>query len=265
MNPIIYAVKRIRQDIPVDILTLAFRQSTPTGYAINTSTDSVIREVVINDMVLTDCNLVGGAQVVIPLAGCPYERIEPGVYVYTIPKERTQNRSILSALSVTYNNALSGYVNRSYNPTDEVHSALKQQMASISSVEAVSDARCSVIGNNVVMIEHADSYTGSLHLRCMIENDANMNHLSPRSWNNFATLCVYACKSIIYNKLIVALDRGYMEGGSEISVIRNIVEGYSDAGQTYRDYLTTTWMKTAAMNDPETRDRLMRITAGAGY
>lgn len=265
MNPLSYALRRIRQDIPPQILRLAFTKVTDSSYVIPVSVDSIIKEEVISDRVLLDCNLVGGAEVVIHLRSVPREQVEPGVHVYRIPKQLTQNRKILSALSVSFSMAGTSSMGRSYGPQDEVKNAARQMMSSNMSIELISDARCNVIGENVVMVEHADSYIGNIYLRCIIENDSNMNHLNPKSWDNFATLCVWACKGTIYNNTIVDLDRGYTVGGSEIGQYKNTIESYSDANETYRDYLKTTWAKTAIFNDPEMRDRLIRLVSGGGH
>lgn len=264
MNPLTYALKRIRQQIPREVLNLAFKQKTTTGFSIPVSVDSMIREQVINDMVLTDCNLTGGAEVVIHLRSTVRERVEPGVHVYRIPKQLTQNRKILSALSLSFSMSGTSAMGMNYGTNDEVLNVAKKQMASNMAIEPISDARCSVIGENVIMAEHADSYIGNVYLRCIIENDANMNHLNPKSWDNFGTLCVWAAKSCIYVNTIIDMDRGYIVGGSEIGQYKTTIENYSDANETYRDYLKTTWAKTAVLNDPEMRDRFIRLTSGQG-
>lgn len=262
MNPILYALKRIKQDIPSQLLELAYTEPAAQMFAIPVSVDSLIKDRVLIDRVLLDCNLVGGAEVVIALSSAVHEKVEPGVHVYRVPKQLTQNRIILSALSIAFSTEGYGHVNHQFGAQDEILNAAKQQLASNMSVQMISDARVSVIGENVIMAEHADSFLGRAFLRCIIENDANMNHLNPRSWDNFATLCSLAVKADIYVNNIVKLNMGYVIGGSEIGEYKNIIDGYSDANETYRDFLKTTWQKTAVFNDPEMRDRLIRITSG---
>lgn len=265
MNPISYGLKRIRQEIPPQILSIVFTKNINKQFVVPVSVDSVIRQQVITERVLVDCNLAHGAEITVALASAIHEQVEPGVHVYRIPKQLTQNRNITSALSVAFSNSVRGSVAHSYGTQDEILNASKQHLNSLMSIQPVSDARCSVIGDNVVMVEHADNYLGSLYLRCVVENDANMNHLNPRSWDNFAQLCVLACKGEIYTNSIVELDRGYTIGGSEIGEYKNTIERYSDANETYRDFLKTTWSKTAILNDPEMRDRLIRITSGGAH
>src|SRR5699024_8504871 len=194
MNPITYALQRIRQSIPPQLLSIAFTEPSAKHFAIPVSVDSVIKEQVLISRVLVDCNLVGGAEIVIPLTNVHHERVDPGVHVYRIPKQLTQNRSILSALNIGFANDGQGNISHQFGLRDEVLNAAKQQLSSMMSIQIISDARCNVIGDNVVMAEHADYYLGRIYLRCIIENDANMNHLNPRSWDNFATLCTYAVK-----------------------------------------------------------------------
>lgn len=265
MNAINYALARIRQDIPSQLLTLAFTEPAAKHFAIPVSVDSIIKDRVIVERVLVDCNVVGGAEIVIPLSAATHERVEPGVHVYRIPKQLTQNRSILSALNLAFINDHAGNVSQNYGPQDHILGAAKQMLSSYLPIEMISDARCNVIGDNVVLAEHQDFYLGQVYLRCVIENDSNMNHLNPRSWDNFANLCSLAVKAYIYMNNIISLDVGYMQGGSEIGAYRNIIDGYSDANETYRDFLKTTWAKTSVYNDPEMRERLIRITSGGGY
>lgn len=262
MNAITYALQRIRQDIPPQVLTLAFTEPAAKQFAIPVSVDSVIKERVLVERVLVDCNLVGGAEVVINLNSATHERVQPGVHVYRIAKQLTQNRNILSALNIGFTNDGMGNISHQFGMQDEVLNVAKQQLSSMLSIQIISDARVNVIGDNVIMAEHADFYMGRIYLRCVIENDSNMNHLNPRSWDNFATLCTLAVKSYIYMNNVVSLDRGYMQGGSEIGAYKDIIDGYSDANETYRDFLKTTWAKTSIYNDPEMRERLIRITSG---
>lgn len=261
MNAISYAISRIKQQIPQAVLKATFNDSHANNFAIAVSTDSKIREEVINNRVMVDCNLVGGAEVTIALRNCRHERVQPSVHVYTIPKDLTQGRTIISALSVAFaNGGIAGNM-APYGVANELDNAAKMQVAAISSIPYVSDARCSVIGENVVLIEHPDMTVANLYLRCVIENDSHMQHLNAKSWPNFAKLCVLACKAEIYNRNVIQVDMGKMVGGQELGAYKDTIDSYSDMQEMYEEFLTTVWSKTAIMNDPQQRQRLIRITS----
>lgn len=264
MSVLTYALSRIREEIPSELLEVAYNDKKNNRYNVPASIDSIIKEKVLVNKVMRDCNLGTGTEIIISLNSATHEQIDPGVHVYTIPKELTQHRSIMSALSIGFSNSNRGPVHNLSGSRDEILSAGRQQLSSLMSITPISDARVNMVGDNVIMAEHGDNYLGKLFLRCVVEYDSNMSSLNPRSWDNFGTLCVWACKADIYVNNILKLDRGYMTGGSEIGEYKNIIERFSDASETYRDYLNTTWKKVAALNDPEMRERLIRITAGNG-
>lgn len=261
MNPVSYAIQRIKREIPAAILKTTFTDKHAAGYAIVVSVDSKIREEVINNRVMVDCNLIGGAEVTIALRNCKHEQVQPSVHVYTIPKDLTQGRAIISALSVAFaNGGIAGNM-APFGVANEMQNAIQQQMSAISSIPYVSDARCSVIGENVVMIEHPDMSLGNLYLRCIIENDSHMQHLNSKSWPNFAKLCVLACKAEIYNRNVIQVDKAYMVGGQELGAYKDTIDRYSDADELYGEFLLTTWSKTAILNDPQQRQRFIRISS----
>ena len=68
MNPITYALSRIREEIPSQLLSLAFNETKLNTFAVPVSVDSIIKERVLVKRVLLDCNLVGGSEVVIALS-----------------------------------------------------------------------------------------------------------------------------------------------------------------------------------------------------
>lgn len=258
-NAIQYALKAINQDIPKPILELTFNNRSFNRYAIAVSTDSRIREEVIQHRVMSDMNIVGGTEITLALRNADCEMIEAGVYVYNIPTSLTQNRLITTALSVAFSyraQAIQGYAGQG----NEINAAMGQMRAGVSSVPYVSDARCSVIGNNVIMVEHQNLGAQDLYLRCIVENDANLNHLHRTTWLDFAELCIYAVKAEIYMRNVIPMDEALISGGQEIGAYRNLIEGYSDMNQTYKDFLKTKFAKILLMNDPETMQRYIRLT-----
>ena len=258
-NAIQYALKAINQDIPKGILELTFNNRAFNRYAIAVSTDSRIRDEVIQQRVMADMNIVGGTEITLALRNADCEQIEPGVYVYTIPTSLTQNRLITTALSVAFSygvHSLQGYAGEG----NQINAAASQMRAASGGVPYVSDARCSVIGNNVIMVEHQALGSQDLYLRCIVENDANLNHLHRTTWLDFAELCIYAVKAEVYMRNVIPMGEAIISGGQSIDVYKDIIDSYSDMNQTYKDYLKTKFAKILMMNDPETMQRYIRLT-----
>ena len=258
-NAIQYALKSINQDIPKAILQLTFNDATFNRFAITVSTDSRIRDEVIQQRVMADMNSVGGTEITLALRNADCEMLDPGVYVYRIPPSLTQNRMITSALSVAFSHraqSLQGYV----GDGNQINAAMSQMRAGVSGIPYVSDARCSVIGNNVVMVQHQNIGAQDLYLRCIVENDANLNHLHRTTWLDFAELCIYAVKAEVYMRNVIPLDEAYMSGGQSIGAYKDIIDSYSDANQTYKDFLKSKFAKILLMNDPVQHERWIRLT-----
>lgn len=262
MNPISYAIARIKQDIPDKVLRVTFANPINGDTAIPVSLDAKLREELIFGRVMPDCNIIGGVEITVPLSASIREEISPGVFVYRVPKVLTQNRSIMSVLSVAFANAGIAGSTAPYGQTNALMDASMKMANAMMSIPYQSDARCSLVGENIVMVEHPNMTVGNLYLRCIVENDSNMNNLNAKSWRNFAHLCILACKAEIYTRNIIQMDMAYLHAGQVLGAYKETVEGYSDASELYQDYLATTWQKVSIMNDPEMYDRLIRMTSG---
>lgn len=266
MNAISYALNFITGQIPKEILQKTFISNISHTTRLPVSVETRIRELVINARVLPDVNIIGGLQVTIPLDGLPKEMVDPSTYVVRIPKTLTQGRSITSVTSVAVAGTVAGVeIQSPYAQGGDLLQAYQAMLQAVASIPYVSEARAWLIGENVVMIQGSQVGQGGLFLRCELENDANLTHIKKRSYNNFAKLCLLATKSHIYTTNAIPMDIAFIEGGASLSVFKEIVDSYSDAEEEYQEFLKTTWAKTAKLNDPEIRERLIRITTGGLY
>lgn len=267
MNPIKKAVDDIRFRIPRPILNLVFQENSFNWRNSPISLDEQIINKVIRSKVLPDCNLVGGAEVFISLDGVPSEMTSDFTTVYYIPKERTQNRSINTVLSMSYLTgaalaALGGTTGFSSCSATPGVIAAQAMMNSFSMIPPVSTANISLIGENTVLVRDTAPPIGFGFLRCILENDEQMSHLQLRSIPDFSTLCTLACKAYIYNEYIVTLDRGQLYGGHDIGVVKQIIEGYADTSELYETFLRERWQKVSFMNDRESMTRMIKLQIG---
>ena len=269
MNPITKALSDVSFRIPREILIEVFAPKTYLWRDQPINYEEQIRNIVIRSRVMMDCDLVGGTEVFIPLWDVPSQTIATDrlITVYHIPKNKTQNRTITSVLSLSYvNGQSSSYMNAtaSFDPCSVTDTGLagKAMMDAASSLPMPSSAKVQLIGENTVMVKDTVLPSGAGLLRCILANDENFSHLQVRSFPAFSRLCELAVKAYIYNNYSIILDRGRIEGGAEIGRFKEIVDSYADAEEMYQDYLMNTWQKVAFMNDRESFERLMKTMIG---
>jgi hypothetical protein len=266
MNPVTYALQHIRWTIPADILQKTFLTTNNRfGTVAPISLDARIRSEVIESRVLQDCNLVGGTEVWIALERCPIQVVDDYVRVYRIPKSMTQNRTITSALSVSYGEgAIAGITSAYGSGGSALVDAAASVMASVSPIPVVASAYVSLIGENTVMIQDNIALPVNLYLRCWVENDANLNHIKPTSYIQFAKLVEYAVKAYVYINNQIPMDRAYIHAGAELGRFKDVVDSYSDANENYQTYLNEVWRRVALLNDPIASQRHLKMLLGGG-
>jgi hypothetical protein len=271
MNPIAKALDEIKFTIPEQVLKEAFKEDRPYWKKAPISLDEMMLTKLIRPRVLVDCNLVGGQMVLVPLEGLSPEYVDNFNLVYHIPKDRTDNKSIISVTSVSYmpyasayNSGGLGYGSVAPLSMNEVASAAQRVADSVSGAPPISNANATLIAENTVLIKDQFRVTSVYMLRCLLANDEQMNNISPRSYPNFANLCKLAVKSFIYRTLLIKIDQAYLQGGQELGAMKSYVEGLSDAEEMYQTFLNEVWRPTAFMNDQPSYTRYIKLQMSPG-
>lgn len=273
VNAIIYAMNKVFNSIPRELLTAAAYIDEPEDVARLTTVEDKILNKVIKKIVLLDCNIVGGIETIIPLTGITPAHYEQHYTIYHIPPEATNEKEIVSVLNLSFlpGNALTqqgpGYYSNSgapslgtisgytsFNPVMNVANRIGDSHA-ISGV--MTNAHTELVGHNTVLVYASYRSLGNFGLRVVLENDSNLNNIQPRSYDNFAQLCELAVKSYIYNKLIIPVNNGYLMSGQELGIFKSILESYSSAYEDYRIYKNEVWTPVAYMNDVTRFNRLV--------
>lgn len=266
MNPVSYSLSYLRRVIPKEILEKTFISFQQYNSRLPISLDTVIREKVIEDRVMVDCNLVGGTESFISLVGIPAHRIDAFNTYYKIPKTMTGGRTITRALSVSYGEgSLMGATNMGLRNSSPMLDAVGGVMASFSPIPVVSTAYVSLVAENTVLIQDNMALPLNIYLRCKLENDSQFSHLNPASYKGFAKLVEYATKAYIYMENVIRMDKGEIFAGQELGRYKEIVDGYADAQQNYEDYLDKSWRKIAILNDYTASRRALALCVGGGY
>ena len=264
-NPITYALKEIHNAIPKQILERTFHgaRNQPVTYA--NSLDSIIKEKVIINRVVEDCNLIGGTEADISLKGLNPLEPELGCYVWNIPKDRTNSRNIVSFLALCYSqgNNLADLGNQAtVGYPGAVGLGYQRMTNSHMPIPVVQNANCSVVSPNTLMVRGEISRAGSFYARVLLENDSNMNNLSTHNYGHFAQLCIFATKAYIYNNLIIPMDTGFIQSGAQLGRFSEVVNEYSDSNQLYKEYFDEIWGKVSMLNDHVQSQRHYGLVGG---
>ena len=264
MGPLSKCIDEVKFRIPRAILEAVFIKRAQHWRLTPASLDEHILNEVVRPRVLVDCNLVGGTEVFIPLDGVPLERGNDYTTVYRIPKDKTQGRSIMSVLNITFSDPTKV---SSYGVAAGAHNSIMMQagqavMDAMGSMPVTSTAYVQLIGENVVMVRDTVVLPANIYLRCLLENDENMSHLQLKSYRDFSKLVEYAVKAYIYNEYVIPMDMGELYGGQALGRFKEIIDSYADAEELYQDFLRDKWQKISLMNDRESYTRHIRLMMG---
>jgi len=266
MNAISYAQNVLQFSIPTEILNIGFGENSPIINN-NISIPERILTSVIRPRVLVDCNLVGGITTKIDTNKCNLTVLSAMEWVIKVPIHLTNGKSIISAQSLVSpvsqnsNHHIGGPNHLGYT-NSELLQAGSKLMGNLSMRHVYQTARLEVIGENTIIVyEPSDPIHGAI-LHCTVENHANLENISPRSYPAFSELCVHAVKSYLYNKLRVKLGQGYIYSGHQLDVVKEIVDSYGDSELAYTEYLRDVWQKVAFMNNTQAFDNLITSMIG---
>lgn len=260
LNPIQKAISDVKAKVPLDLLMAAFVRREFGQSVVPYSLDSLIRTKVIEGRVRQDCNVVGGNEQIIPLAGLRPEHVDRFSYVFRIPKSMTQNRSIIQVLSLSMGHGNSnGSMNLGIQGYSQLLDAASAVMASHAAIPMVSTARCHLIAENTVLITETMALAPNSFLRCMLEYDDEFSTMRPQTVRPFTRLVELAVKAYIYNELNIPVGEGQLVGGMELGQFRTVLEGYADSEDLYQAFIDEVWQRVALLDDGPRRERHLRM------
>lgn len=268
MNALLYLLSEIKSQIPSEIINLAFTIDEIPAMVNLTSLDEKIMRKCIKARVLVDANIVRGIETIVPLNGIVPTYTQDYYTVYQIPPETVMNKEIMSALSLTYAPSQSfaglGSANVAsggggmFPTTNSLMNMADRIGNSANSNSVLSNTHLELVAYNTIAVHANVRQLYQAAVRVVLENDNNLQNISPRSYKVLSYLAVLAVKAYIYNMLIVKLNSGYLAGGQELGVVKSIVEGYESAEELYRDQLNNRWRNVAIMNDQPAYNRFLR-------
>lgn len=277
MNALMYAIGTVKASIPIEILEEGFKDKYSHFNRSPTSLDNRMLMKCIRPRILMDCGIVGSRTMMVGLDNTPYDMEDNNTRVYYLRPEDLNYQRLISVLSVSYGlRTGAGGMGGGNLPGSDVQggccggpnellSSGRQVMDSMSNIPTVSTASVELVNDNTVLIRDNKFFSHSYYLRCIIENDDNMNNINPRSYTNFGQLCKHGVMSYLYNKLIIEIDRGKIEMGKNLGIFRDIVQEYSESENDYQDYLNNVWRKVAFQNDNLSHNRFLSMQLGGTF
>lgn len=257
--------------IPELILNEAFRRKQLQS---NRTLDALIKEYIIVDVVLHNCNLYAGKTKKIVLYQDYGKSIDDtmmhsamsGNYgVYAIPPEARENRPITAVLDIAYpttlalfgtfpNNAVSG---RSVaNGMDEALSSFTHTPAYLTPSPILIDGDAGIVQLQPPASLHVDWI-----LSCLLAFDKEFSNIGLNLINPLKNMTVLATKAFIYNELWLRLNQGYLESGSQLEAIKTIIESYADAHDKFEEALLN--FRGASTFSPEAFREMIAMMCGS--
>lgn len=256
-SPLNKALREIYFRIPNELLEAGFVDDRPGCQMSNTSLDDRIMTLLIRPRVLVDCDLIGGRQVNVDLAGLVPSYATHDSQVYSIPKSRTNGRSIVSVLSVapmTHSYGTGHNTDMNGNPLVNLAS---RGMDAVAGGAPFFDVATELVAENTVMLKYRNPIQQPGLLRCVIQNEENMNNLPIRTYPLFSQLVTLATQAYLYNRLYIRVDQAYLQSGQGLGSFKDRLDEYSSAEEDYQELLTGRWAKMQ-MFDEEPHRRLIK-------
>lgn len=281
MDAITYALTAIRRNIPVALLEAGLNIDIPPDARYITSLDEKIVTRIIRGIVLMDSNVINGIEMIISLDGVQYKQDNYFNGIFHVPFERTNGRYIINVLGVgsIAMTGANGYLGGMpqlpvsgtgggsccFNPTymsNQANRIYNSHKGTFSDY----NPNCSLIGPNTILVAGMRFFSGnSLGARVNIENDDNFNNLSPKSFRFLGEACVLATKAYLYNKLIIEMGSGYLQGGQELGPFMSTVERYDSAMEDYNTFLTEIWGKVLFQNDQMKKNKFIQSMLNTNF
>lgn len=276
MDAVTYAVSKVKQSIPRQLLDEAFK---PQRYdpirsvrsydnVLTQSIDDLIRTKVIDAMVAPDLENFAGTEDTIPLHLAERIPYDPWNVCFRFKERDLGGRTINKVHEVTYGSALGfGVGNFGEHHYGTTRNALAEVGRDINratvGTPSTGTAYVELIGPNTILINDINIVTGFTYLRCTLSYDKYFNEIKPAYRFDFAKFVVLATKAYIYNQLVFEVDEGVIRSGKVIETFKQTLDKYEDSLEMYHTELETTMAKIAIMNDTEQYRKVMKLALGS--
>jgi hypothetical protein len=253
-NPLQLIYQRVYFNIPSEILQLAFQHVLGSKYY---SLDQAIHEEIIINRLLPEMNLFAGNTKYVFLEEgyrLTTRAPQPGynVYmsdimskvIYKIPPDVREYKSIVNVVRIGTPQMFGLWAGGLISVNNCNNIATLQNLAcnvlNSKTGKEVPMPMVKLIGADMVELSfmaypYQTVYNYIVEVR--LEYDVNLMNVNNQSIIPLAELVECALKCYIYTKLIVKLDKGFVEAGYELGSIKQIIDEYKEAFTEYKDKL----------------------------
>lgn len=267
MSAIDFAINYI-QDGPSDIspymLKLAF-ENPNNGYGsvwqpVNTefSIDQGIREKVIMKMCAPLMNVAGGTTEVVDLSYARIENLAGGVIAVNVPDFLTGGRRIMQVIEVypgNINRAImngNNFAGYATCGTGQMNNALSRLINGLDDGNVQRTfTNITMTGNNSFIIRDAGSALFNMIAKVVLAFDDHFTTLHPKSHDRFAEWVEWGTKAYIYKHCRRGMQEAVSRFGVTVEELQDEIQGYSDAGQSFKDMYYNEMKKIFAYSDPK--------------
>ncbi|EBX3776483.1 hypothetical protein DRV66_09465 [Salmonella enterica subsp. enterica serovar Chester] len=266
MSVIDYCLRRIRREIPEPILRAAFVPQNLRNFGVASSLDNEITQKVFREYLIPEVSRLG-QYTEIDLQGLPFENDTQDYYsrIYYLDDMKTGGRPILDvhmAVTPVAGQAYTLPPAGSYldGATSGVLASTQQVVDSQSAMSRISSPEVKKLGPNTIKIKDPGMFVYATKLQVKFEMSEDLNEIKPAFYPVVADMALYATKQYIYNKMIFDMDSGRLENGMEFGAFKNVIEGYSDAGEMFNDNLPR--LQRAMVHNDDSGNRYNYMSGG---
>lgn len=253
-NAIEHAKSHIIDEIDDDILTFCFK----AGYANEIiGVMSILENKIIRNIVIKEINLLDGEEKRIPYSACKTLYNANGTILLEIPNIVLNNRPV-----ITVDNIISGSIGQArLNRVGGLAGNAINMLNTNLPTDMYSNCKLEVINNNIIKISEVNYMEPNAILTVRVQSNPNLSNLPVTTHIDFAELCLLAVQKWIYAKKRKDINMAVLRGGVELSIMKEIVDEWSDAKETYKEKRT---QFLAVMNMSDKRFMNEQIGLGVG-
>lgn len=274
-NPVDYAISRVlNSDISEYLFDLAF--ANPNANVLGnwynmvneTTVEQGIREKVIHQLVLKDCNVSGGKTEYLDLGGSKMRSIGNGCVEIQVPEITTRGAKIISVTECYLGSMNSGVGQLGIGVGGDadcgvgsVGEMMGNLIGNLSGNKTMPQTYtdCHMTGNNIFVIFGMNMGTFSMSGKVILEYDEGLSSIHSRHYIFFAELVEYAVKAYLYRKLKGPVNEAAVRAGIPLADIKDDIAEYKDAFKNYKEYFEKTWIPKMTWSDKQAVHNAQRM------
>ena len=266
-NALDIALSRVLINIPRELLNLTFAVREP--YEKTYPLEQMILEKVVRGIIRKDVNLYGGKAKKIVLLPEYREKMDwnraddymfTGMFsLYRIPPSEREGQAIVDVEGLMYRgNFSAGHAPYTAGWTGGATEIMLGATVIDSHTGYSSPPRPDVTLLSGDLVRLSPSQHGDVVwvMQCRIGMDQDFTNMNTQAIPIFTELVTVATKMYCYNKLIVEVDKAFVESGYELSSFKMILDTYADSFDRYKELMQE--FSGALQMDPDRIRPLLR-------